>query len=180
MPAFVHVVVARLRAFLRGEDLDREFARELAAHLAMAEEEKIRQGMTPQQARRAARVELGGLTQLREAGRDARGLPWLDTFWLDTKLGLRMLRKSWGLTLVGGLAMMIAIFIGLVVFTFFDLAFGGDLPLDDGDRVVAIQIWDAKTQRRHDTALEDLARWRDAMRSVTDIGALYLRVYRRL
>ena len=109
MWTFLRVAAARLRGFLRPGDLERDFDDELAAHLAMAEEDNIRRGMTPEEARRAARVELGGLTQLREAGREARGLPWLDTFALDIKLGFRMLRKSWGLTLVGGFAMTIAI-----------------------------------------------------------------------
>ena len=103
MPTIISVMVARIRAFLRPGDLDLEFDQELETHLAMAEEDKIRQGMTRTQARRAARVELGGLTQLREASREARGIPWIGGFWLDVKLGLRMLRKSWGLTLVGGL-----------------------------------------------------------------------------
>jgi hypothetical protein len=45
---------------------------------------------------------LGGTTQLRESWRAASGLPWLDGFALDAKLGLRMLRRSWGLTIAGG------------------------------------------------------------------------------
>lgn len=171
MASLLHSLVARIRGFLRPGELDREFEQELAAHLAMAEEEKVRQGMSREEARRAARLELGGLTQLREAGREARGLPWLDTFWLDIKLGLRMLRKSWGLTLVGGLAMTIAITIGVIVFTFLDLTFGGNLPLDEGDRVVAIQTWDGKASRRRETPLRDLERWRDTLRSVEDFGA---------
>lgn len=138
MLTYLNVAAARIRAFLRPSDFDREFEEELDAHLAMAEEDKIRQGMTPKEARRLARIELGGLTQVREAGREARGLPWLDTLWLDTKLSLRMLRKSWGLTLVSGLAMTLAIVIGVVVFIFLDLAFGGTLLLDEGDRVVVL------------------------------------------
>ena len=171
MLAFLHVTVARIRGLFRPGDLDGDFDQELATHLAMAEEDKMRQGMTREQARRAARVELGGLTQLREASRAARGLPWLDGFWLDVKLGLRMLRKSWGLTLVGGLAMTCVIGIGAVVFAVFDTFAWGTLPLDDGDRVVAIQTWDAAGNRRHDTSLPDFDRWRDELRSVQDIGA---------
>ena len=173
--SLMNVVAARIRGFLRPGVLDRElghdFDEEIQAHLAMAEADKIRQGMTPAEARRAARIELGGMTQLRESTRDARGLPWLDSAWLDIKLGLRMLRKSWGLTLVAGLAMTIAIAIGVVIFTFFDLAFGGALPLDEGERVVGIQIWDDKTGRLQNTSLDDLERWRGAIRSVEDLGA---------
>jgi len=171
MATFLRVMMARLRGHLRRDDLDRDFDQELAAHLAMAEEDKVRRGMTREEARRAARVELGGLTQLREASRDARGLPWIDTLWLDLKLGLRMLRKSWGLTLVGGLAMTVVIGTGAVVFAVFDLVFAGSLPLDDGDRVVAIQTWDDRGHRRRDTSMPDFERWRDALRSVEDVGA---------
>lgn len=171
MATLLRVMIARIRGHLRRDHLDRDFDQELAAHLAMAQEDKMRQGMTPDEARRAARVELGGLTQLREASREARGLPWVDTFRLDVKLGLRMLRKSWGLTLIGGLAMTIVIGAGAVVFSVFDLIFGGSLPLDDGDRVVAIQTWDDRAHGRHDTSWLDFERWRGALRSVEDVGA---------
>ncbi len=171
MLARLHVLIARIRGFLRPVPLDRELEEELAAHLALAEDEKIRQGMTPAEARRAARIELGGLAQLREAAREARGLPWLDTLWLDAQLGLRMLRKSWGLTLVGGLAMTLAIAIAVVVFTFMDLTFHGTLPLDDGARVVALHTWDTKAHRRAETPLADVERWRTDLRSLVDVGA---------
>jgi len=54
-----------------------------------------------------ARVKFGGPMQAIEALREPREFPWVGGFWLDVKLGVRMLRKSWGLTLVGGLAMTV-------------------------------------------------------------------------
>ncbi len=168
----LRVLAARVRGFLRPGDQEHEFDQELATHLAMAEEDKIRQGMTAQEARRQARVELGGLTQLREASRAARGLPWLGTLGLDVKLGFRMLRKSWGLTLIGGLAMSVAIGIGAVVFAFFDIGYSGTLPLDEGDRVVALQTWDERAHDGQPNSLLDFEHWRDAMRSVEDVGAV--------
>ena len=171
MTAFFHLIVARVLGFLRPRAHDRELTEELEAHLAMAEEDKVRQGMSRAEARRMARVELGGLTQLREAGREAQGLPWLDTFWPDIKLGLRMLRKSWGLTLVGGLAMAIAIAVGTTVFTAFDLFFWPKPPLEDGARVMAVQTWDSKAGRRVATSMGDVERWRRDLRSLEDIGA---------
>ena len=104
MRALFFTILARVRAFLRPAAGDADFDQELETHLAMAEQDNVRRGMSPERARREARLELGGVTQLREAAREARGLPWLETFWLDARLGLRMLRRSWGLTLVGGLA----------------------------------------------------------------------------
>ena len=117
MRALFYAVVARVRDFLRPAVSEADFEQELAAHLAMAEEDKVRRGMSPEQARREARVDLGGAAQLREGARAARGLPWLETFWLDARLGLRMLRRFWGLTLVGGLAMAVTIGLGAAMFT---------------------------------------------------------------
>ena len=112
------------------------------------------------------------MAQLREAARATRGLPWLNGFGLDLKLGLRMLRKSWGLTLVGGFAMAVTIGLGASVFTIWQTLTGTTLPLDEGDRIVAIQRFDAATTGNRSTPLPDFARWRDALRSVTDVSAM--------
>ena len=142
-------------------------------HLAMAEEDKVRRGMSPEQARREARLELGGAAQVREAAPAARGLPWLETFWLDARLGLRMLRRSWGLTLVGGLAMAVTIGLGASMFTIWDTFAGTRLPLDEGDRVVAIQPFDRAAQRvDRATPLPDFRRWRETLTSVEHVSAM--------
>lgn len=167
----LYILLARVRGFLRPGNLDHDFAEELAVHLELAEAEKIRQGKTPEEARRLARVELGGVAQLREAGRAVRGLPWLDSFCVDVKLGLRMLRKSWGLTAVGGLAMCVAFTLAVMVFVFLDQVFHTVLPLDDGARVVAIHSWEVKAHRRAETSLEDVARWKTDLRSLVEVGA---------
>jgi putative ABC transport system permease protein len=67
MRALLHTIGARLRGFLRPGRLDAEFDEEMTAHLAMAEEDGVRRGLTREEAHRVARVRLGGLTQLREA-----------------------------------------------------------------------------------------------------------------
>src|SRR6185503_314409 len=78
----------------------------------------------------------GGITRLRESQRAAWGLPWLDGFALDAKLGLRMLRRSWGLTLAAGLAMTIVITMAAVAFVFLDQFMGRVAPpLDQRERV---------------------------------------------
>src|SRR5262245_21534739 len=168
MKAFFYTTIARLSGFFRSRSLDSEFDQELHAHLEMAVENNIRRGMTPEEARRAARVELGGLTQLREAGRAVRGLPWLETFGLDVRLGLRMLRKSWGLTLIGGLAMAVAIGIGATAFTVLDTFEGNTLPLEEGDRLVRLAIY-----RDHGINVRDLEWWKKELRSVQGLGAFW-------
>ena len=161
----------RVVGALSGRRTDHDLQRELAGHLALAEDELRRKGHAPSDAARLARAAAGGRIQALEALREQRGLPWLGSSWLDVRLGLRLLVRNWGLTLVGGLAMTVAIGIAAVVFAAFDIVMWSPLPLDEGDRVVAIQVWDREAGRRRDTTWQDLERWRASLQSVGDVGA---------
>jgi putative ABC transport system permease protein len=161
----------RVWGALGGRRSDRDLQRELAGHLALAEDELRRQGHAPNDAARLARAAAGGRVQALEALREQRGLPWLGSSWLDVKLGLRLLVRNWGLTLVGGLAMTVAMAIAAIVFAAFDILMWSPLPLDEGDRVVAIQVWDREAGQRRETAAQDIERWRTSLDSVDDVGA---------
>ena len=161
----------RVWGALSGRRTDHDLQRELAGHLALAEDELRRKGHAPSDAARLARAAAGGRIQALEALREQRGLPWLGSSWLDVRLGLRLLVRNWGLTLVGGLAMSVAIGIAAVVFAAFDVVMWSPLPLDEGDRVVAIQVWDREAGRRRDTTWQDVERWRASLQSVDDVGA---------
>jgi putative ABC transport system permease protein len=171
VPTFFHVLLTRLRTLFGLRDHERDFDDELEVHLAMAEERKIHNGMTPREARRTARLELGGLTQLREAGRETRGLPGLDICWLDMKLGVRTMIRYWRLTVVGGLAMTVAFAIAGMVFAVMNQFVEPTLPFEEGDRIVALQIWHTEAQRSQEIRNEDFARWRGPRRSVEDVSA---------
>ena len=106
----------------------------------------------------------------RETPREGRRTAWLSGFSLDLKLGLRMLVKYPGLTVVGGLAMAFGIWFGAVTFHMFRVVTGLNLPLPDGERIVKIQTWDAKARQDEDRVLYDYQLWRTA-RSITDLGA---------
>ena len=67
-----------LRALLFRDQEDRDLDEELAFHLEMQTQANIARGMAPDEARRQALLQLGGLAQVREATRDARGVRWLD------------------------------------------------------------------------------------------------------
>ena len=88
MFGFLHRMAARIRAFFGSADLDRDLDQEWESHVTLLAEDHMRRGMTPEQAHRAARLELGGLTQLREAHRETRGLPFVDTLLQDLRLHL--------------------------------------------------------------------------------------------
>ena len=94
----IRQMMARVRAFFRTSELDRDLDAELQSHIAMLAEDHIRHGMTPEQAERAARLELGGVTQLRETHREIRGVPFLETLLQDLRYTVRTLRRDAGFT----------------------------------------------------------------------------------
>jgi predicted permease len=138
MITWLTVVTARLRAFFRTSADDDELTEELASHLAMSVEEHVRRGLTPDQAHRAARLELGGQTQLREAHRDARGLPRLDTLLQDLRYAVRTLRRDPGFTLFAILIIGLGIGASATVFSVTNALLLRPLPFRDAGRLVWI------------------------------------------
>jgi putative ABC transport system permease protein len=145
---------------------------EFRFHLEMETEKNIREGMDPKEARRRAAIAFGGVERHKEEMREDRGLAWLGGLSFDLKLGLRMLAKSPGLTLVGVIGMAVAIAIGAVSFAIIYTFIGTTVPLDDGEQLVMIQNVDARRNLdRDETHLHDLVTWREALRAVEDLGA---------
>jgi predicted permease len=91
--------------------------------------------------------------------------------WLDIKLGGRMLVKYPGLTVVGGLAMAFAIWVGIVIFQFAGLFLYPSLPLPNGDRIVKVTLQDVAQNEPEAKALYDFVSWRDSLRSIDNLGA---------
>lgn len=94
-----------------------------------------------------------------------------DISWLDVKLGARMLIKYPGLTLIGGLGMAVAIAIAACSFTIFYSYLQPTVPLEDGERIVAIETMDVAANNRERRVLHDFFAWRQELKSVEDVGA---------
>jgi predicted permease len=90
---------------------------------------------------------------------------------LDVKLGCRMLAKHPGLTIVGGLAMAFAVWAGAITFEMVTQFVHPTLPLPGGHRIVQVRYWDAEAGSVEPRVLRDYAVWREALTSVTEIGA---------
>ena len=165
---WMHRVIGTM---LRRRRSDGDLAREIAFHIEQAELDLRSRGYSAREARRLARALSGSSDGAIEALRTQGGVPWVGMFTLDVTLGLRMLRKYWGLSLVGGLALAVVIGICAAMFLYFNVFWSTALPIEEGDRVVAIQIWDPSAHRRGETSLDDFDRWRDSMESLEEVGA---------
>ena len=162
----------RLRGLFFRSREDAEMDEEMRFHLEMETERRMREdGLDRAEARRQAGIAFGGVEKHREEVRDARGLAWVTGLSLDFRLGVRMLVKYPGLTLVGGLAMAFAIWVGAATFELVTQVLRPTLPLHEGSRVVGIRLWNAAASRPERKVLHDFAAWRAELVSIEDVGA---------
>ncbi|MBW3553376.1 MAG: ABC transporter permease [Gemmatimonadetes bacterium] len=91
--------------------------------------------------------------------------------WLDVRLGFRMLVKYPALTLVGGLAMAFAVWVGAGSFEFLTQNLHPSLPLPEGHRVVGIRVWDAAEGGPEERIAHEFGIWRGELESVGELGA---------
>ena len=161
----------RLVTGFRPGRAETELAREIAAHLQLLEDELVASGMTREDARYAARRAFGGVEQAKEHQRDARSFRWLAGWPMDLRLGVRMLRRSPGLTVIGVAALAVAIGGGAAYLEFLNDLFRPALPLPQGDRIVAVLNWDSAKGDPEHRSLYEFAIWRDEVRSIEHLGA---------
>lgn len=118
---------------------DRDLAEELEANLQMHIEDNVRSGMTPDEARREALIKLGGLEQTKEACRDRRSLPWLDTLAQDLQLAVRVLARNPKISAVIVVILGLGIGLNTAIFSVVNAVLLRPLPYPQPERLIQIQ-----------------------------------------
>jgi predicted permease len=107
----------RLRGLFGIRNSNDDISAELESHIAMHTEDGIRAGLAPEEARRQALIQLGGAEQTRQAWRERRTLPWLESLLQDVRFGFRMLVRNRAFTVVAVLTLAIGIGVTATAFT---------------------------------------------------------------
>ena len=169
--SWIQQITSRLRAALGKRQRDRMLDEELNTHLALLIEQNVERGMSPEAARRAAKLSLGGADQIKESVHDHRGLPLLETFVQDLRFALRMLRKSPGFSAVAILTLALGIGANSAVFSAIDAILLRPLPFPDANQLMQISQYHLKEKNLNPfvapVRLEDWNRMNSTFQAMT-------------
>src|SRR5687768_14378798 len=127
-----------LSRLLRRDKVESELDAELRDHVERQVAEYRADGLDEQEARRRARLEFGGLEQVKELCRDARGTRWLEDLVHDVRYGARVFRKHPSFTAAAVLSLALGTGANTAIFTLVDAALLKPLPVTQPDRLVEL------------------------------------------
>ena len=127
-----------LRALFRRDRIEREMSKEMQFHLERETELNVRRGLPFEEARRAARVAFGGVEQMKEASRDARGTARVESMSRDVRYAIRSLRNRPAFTLTVITTLALGIGANAAIFTLVDALLLRPLPVAHPEQLVIV------------------------------------------
>jgi putative ABC transport system permease protein len=161
----------RVRALVRSRQMDRELDDEITSHLAEATEEYIQQGLSPEEARRAARRRFGGVPQAKEVYRQARSFMWLEELSRDLRYAVRTLRKSPTFTTTAAVSLALAIGANTAMFSVLNAVLLRPLPFRSPEQLAMLWTEDpTQNLREGRSTLWDVEQWRGQSQTFADMA----------
>ncbi|HXN50509.1 MAG TPA: ABC transporter permease [Candidatus Acidoferrum sp.] len=140
----------RLRALFRGSSMEAKLDSELRFHFEHEVAKYIGSGLSPEEARRRARLAFGSFDQVHEDCREAGGVNLLETIFQDIRYALRILRRTSVITAVAIFSLALGIGANTAIFTLIDAVLLRSLPLRDPQQLVQLRIHN-RVAGEHDT-----------------------------
>ncbi len=150
--------MGRLLALLRKRRLDKELDGEILAHLELSEHDAIAAGRSPDDARREALRDFGGIEQMKEDHRDHRSVRWMENLLRDFRYGIGSLVRDPGFAAVTIGLVALGIGANSAMFTIVDAALLKPLPFPEPERMV--RVWETPPGSRNGTTTFTFLDWK--------------------
>jgi predicted permease len=142
-----------VRWFFRRDEIERALDTDLADYIERSAAEKMQAGMTEAEARRAARIELGGVEQTKDSVREKLSLGAVEAFLTDAGYAWRTLRRQKTFTTVAVLTLALGIGVNVAIFSLADQILLRPLPVREPERLV--NLTDPGTELRRIGTMSD-------------------------
>jgi putative ABC transport system permease protein len=156
----------------RKKKFERELDDELRAYVELQVLEKVRGGLSPEEALREAQRELGGMEQVKDGVRDVRPGVFFETVLQDIRYALRTLRRNRAFAAIAILTLALGIGANTAIYSVVDAVVLKPLPYPDPDRVV--MLWERSQTDGHqgNVAAANFYDWREQSRSFAKMAAI--------
>jgi putative ABC transport system permease protein len=167
-------IVAGVRALFRKKQVEREMDEELRGYLDAAVKDKMRSGMSQEQALRAARVEMGSVEAVKEEIRTAGWEAHVESLWQDLRHSMRALAKNPGFTVLAILTLALGIGANTAIFSVVYAVLIRPLPFKDPGRLVMVwETWEKRGDQRVVVSAANFADWKEQSKTLDHMAAMW-------